>query len=79
MRACIVKKSDPLFFLFMSIKFDPFITTAYLRHGANQFNGMNTRDWKVFISSLILGNTYWTLACYMGIMLVEWGWKMVIR
>ncbi|MFZ3138659.1 MAG: hypothetical protein WA126_14850 [Thermodesulfovibrionales bacterium] len=73
----IMKKSDSLIFLFMSVKFDPFITTAYLRHGANQFNGMNRRDWKIFIGSLILSNAYWTLACYMGITLVEWGWKMV--
>lgn len=73
----IMKKSDPVVFLFMSVKFDPFITTAYLRKGANQFNGMSKRDWKIFIGSLILSNAYWTLACYMGITLVEWGWKMV--
>ena len=73
----IMKKSDPVIFLFMSIKFDPFITTAYLRKGANQFNGMKRRDWKIFISSLILSNAYWTLACYMGITLIEWGWKQI--
>jgi hypothetical protein len=57
------------------IKFDPFITTAYLRHG--KFSGMTKRDWTIFMSSLILGNAYWTLACYMGISLFEWGWKAV--
>jgi len=68
-----LKKSDPVAFLFLSIWYDPFITTAYLRHG--KFNGMNKRDWIVFMGSLILGNAYWTLAVYMGISLVEWGWK----
>lgn len=75
----IMKKSDPVIFLFLSIKFDPFITTAYMRHGANQFNGMSKRDWKIFISSLILSNAYWTLACYMGISLVEWGLKTISK
>ncbi len=69
-----MKKSDPVVFLFSSIKFDPFITTAYMRHG--KFNGMNGRDWKIFTGSLIIGNGYWTLACYMGITLFEWVWKM---
>jgi len=75
--AWFMKKSEPVVFLFSSIKFDPFITTAYMRHGAHQFNGMSRRDWKIFIGSLIIGNAYWTLACYMGITLVEWGWKAV--
>ncbi len=44
-----VKKSDLLIFLFMSVKFDPFIT-AYLRKG--KFSGMTRRDWTIFIGSL---------------------------
>jgi hypothetical protein len=71
----IMKKSDPAVFLFMTIKFDPFITTAYMRNG--KFNGLSHRDWRIFIGSLILGNIYWTLACYMGISLFEWVWKAI--
>lgn len=73
----ILQKSDPIIFLFLSIQYDPFITTAYLRSG--KFNGMNKRDWTVFMSSLIFSNAYWTLACYMGITLVEWGWKTISK
>ncbi|MBI5098839.1 MAG: hypothetical protein HZB30_06325 [Nitrospirae bacterium] len=68
----IMKKSVPVVFLFLSIKFDPFITTAYMRHG--KFNGMSGRDWKIFTGSLIIGNVYWTIACYTGITLFEWAW-----
>ncbi|MBI5632355.1 MAG: hypothetical protein HZA15_02610 [Nitrospirae bacterium] len=68
-----LKKSDTVAFLFLSIWYDPFIVTAYLRNG--KFNGMNRRDWTIFMSSLILSNAYWTLAVYMGISLVEWVWK----
>jgi hypothetical protein len=35
----ILQKSDPVVFLFLSLKVDPFITMVYLRNGA--FNGMN--------------------------------------
>jgi len=71
----LLRQSDSVIFVYLSINRDPFITTAYLRHG--KFNGMNRRDWSVFIGSLILGNGYWTLACYTGITLVEWAWKMI--
>jgi len=52
-----------------------FVITAYLRHG--KFNGMLKHDWSIFMGSLIISNVYWTLACYMGITLFEWGWKVV--
>jgi len=39
------------------------------------FNGMTGRDWLIFYNSLILCNGYWTLACFMGITLVEWAWQ----
>lgn len=71
----LLSKSDPVVFLFSSIWYDPFITTVYLRRG--KFNGMSRRDWKIFSGSLILGNAYWTLACFMGITLFEWAWKAV--
>lgn len=71
----IMKKGDLAAFLFLSLYYDPFITTAYMRHGA--YNGMSKRDWKIFIGSLILGNAYWTLACFMGITLVAWGWHLL--
>lgn len=73
MTAWVLTKNEPVMFLFLSIKFDPFVTTAYMRHG--KFNGMNRRDWTNFLGSLLVSNAYWILACYTGISLVEWGWK----
>jgi len=71
----VMKKGDSIAFLFLSLRFDPFITTAYMRHG--KYNGMSKRDWKIFTGSLVTGNAYWTLACYTGITLFEWGWKTI--
>lgn len=73
--AWLLRQSDAVIFVYLSINRDPFITTAYLRKG--KFNGMSKRDWTIFMGSLLLSNAYWTLACYMGITLFEWGWKAV--
>lgn len=73
----MLRKSDPVIFLFLSLNYDPFITMAYLRHGA--FNGMSRRDWRIFLGSTLVANVYWTLACFMGISLVEWVWGWLAR
>jgi len=70
-----LKKSEPVAFLFLCFWYDPFITTAYLRKG--KFNGMTRRDWGIFYSSVLVSSSYWILACYMGITLVEWAWQGV--
>jgi hypothetical protein len=72
----ILKRSSPVIFLFLTLWFDAFTTTAYLRCG--KFNGMSKLDWTIFMGSLIISNAYWTLACFMGITLVEWGWKAIV-
>jgi hypothetical protein len=69
--AWIMKKSDALFFIFLSIKFDPFITVIHIRHGAHQYNGLSRRDWGVFLTSLLIANLYWAIAVYMGISIAE--------
>lgn len=51
------------------------MTTAYMRRG--KFTGMGKREWAISMGSLVISNAYWTLACYMGITLVEWGWNTV--
>ena len=62
--ASMLKKSDTIVFLFLSIKFDPFYTVLYMRHGANQYNGLNKRDWKIFLASVFVSNLYWWLPAY---------------
>jgi len=73
--AWILNKSNLLAVMILSVQFDPFITMVYMRNGA--YNGMSARDWRVFIASLIFGNVYWILACFMGVSLVEWAWKTI--
>jgi hypothetical protein len=75
--AWALTKGDLVVFLILSVNLDPFITTTYMRHGKNQYNGMSKRDWTIFSSSVIISNAYWTLAVFMGITLGEWVWKAI--
>jgi hypothetical protein len=47
-------------FLFLSLHFDPLITTIYMREGAHQYNGFKARDWKIFWGSVIVSNLWWS-------------------
>jgi hypothetical protein len=72
----LLKKGDLFALVVLSIKFDPFIATAYLRHGSNKFNGLSKRDWKIFIISTILSNGWWILIVWSGLSALEWLWKI---
>jgi hypothetical protein len=67
--------SDPAACVVLSVTFDPFITMAYLRKGS--YNGMSRRDWRIFLGSWLIGNAYWTMACWLGVSVMEWAWNAV--
>jgi len=67
-----LSKSELLAFFFLSIRFDPFITTVYLREGANEFNGMKRKDWSIFLYSLAISNIYWLIIVEAGIDLLKY-------
>lgn len=73
----VLRKGDAAVMVFLSIKYDPFITTAYMRHGANQFNGLSKRDWKIFLYSTVIANVYWTIVAFAGVSAVGWGWERI--
>ncbi len=75
----ILRQSNPVVMLFLSIKFDPFIATIYMRHGSHQYNGMSKRDWKIFFTSLVLSNIYWTLAAFTGVTVIEYAWRHLFK
>jgi hypothetical protein len=56
----------------LSIYFDPFIVTAYLRQGA--FGGMTRRDWRIFLLSWLIANAWWSVVCFTGLSAVQWLW-----
>ncbi|OHB16612.1 MAG: hypothetical protein A2544_02080 [Candidatus Zambryskibacteria bacterium RIFOXYD2_FULL_43_10] len=68
----ILNKGDLAVFLFVSLKWDPFICVVYLRHGAHQYNGMASRDWQIFIASVVVSNAWWTFVVFTGLTAVQW-------
>ena len=70
--AWVLRRSEFVVCIVLSIRFDPFVTTAYMRHGA--FNGMSRRDWRNFWISWFIGNLYWTFVCFGGVKTLQWAW-----
>jgi hypothetical protein len=68
--ATSLQKSKIFAFFFLSIKFDPFYTVVYMRHGAHKYNGMAQRDWNIFWASLIVGDIFWTAVFSLGFYLL---------
>ena len=64
--AAQVKRGGPLTLVILSIKFDPFVTTVYLRDGHRKFGGLAFRDWITFFSSAAIGNGYWIFVMFGG-------------
>lgn len=56
----ITRKGDWLAFIALSLYTDPFETTVYLRKGAEEYNGLSRRDWKIFWASVLVANLWWT-------------------
>lgn len=54
-----LRQNDPVVFVVLTLMTNQFVVTAWLRHGAGEFNGLQRRDWMIFLSSVALGNLYW--------------------
>lgn len=69
-----MQKGEAALLFVLSIWTDPFVTVAYMRHGAHQYNGMSGRDWRIFMLSLAIGNLYWSVLLFTGISAAEHAW-----
>ncbi len=54
-----LRQNDVVVFVVLTLMTNQFVVTAWLRHGAGEFNGMQRRDWVIFLCSVALGNLYW--------------------
>jgi hypothetical protein len=70
-----VAKGDAALLVILSVWTDPFITVAYMRQGAHQYNGMSGRDWRIFLLSVVIGNGSWTLTLFTGLTVAEYAWE----
>jgi hypothetical protein len=73
-----LRKGDWVVMIILSVYKDPFITTVYMRKGVNKYNGMGLREWKVFITSLIISNLWWTILVNISLSSVKALWQAVV-
>lgn len=66
----LLRKSDPFAFVILSICYDPFITTVWLRH--KRFGVLTIREWRIFWGSVILANMFWIFSCWAGVNIFIW-------
>lgn len=55
----------------LSLKFNSFVVTVLLRHGAYNYNGLSKRDWGNFWLSFLVSQIYWILVIGAGIEITE--------
>jgi len=71
----ILKRGNVAVMILLSLQFDPFITTAYMRLGSGQYNGLSKRDWKIFFTSTFIANVFWIIVSYGGVSLIKYIWQ----
>lgn len=59
----VLQRGDLAAFFALSILFDPFIATAFLRRGVGTHK-MTYYDWQVFYNSILVSNVAWALAVF---------------
>ncbi len=78
MIAKLVRKGDFFAVVALSIITDPFIVIAYMRKGANQYNGLTERDWGIFLVSVLISNGWWTILMYGGLSGIKKIWMVFV-
>lgn len=70
-----LKKGGPIAFVILSVKFNPFVTTIYLRKDAYAFGCW--RDWVIFTGSVMISNVYWIVCMSIGWSALSriWFWR----
>jgi hypothetical protein len=58
-------------FVFLSLVFDPFVTTIYIRKGYHLYNGFSKEDWGIFIGSILLSNAWWAIVAFSVVSIIK--------
>lgn len=65
-------------FIALSIYFDPFMVTVYMRKKGHEHKGLSSRDWKIFWASVIFSNAYWTLRWTVILTIALYIWNNIL-
>ncbi len=62
-------------FLLLSVYTDPFMVTVYFRKKAHEYASLTPQDWRIFWTSVIVSNGYWTLRWTVILVAVTFVWS----
>jgi len=75
----LARKSKVFLFVFLSIYFNPFLAVAFNREGVFAYNGLSTKDWRLFVLSLIISNGFWSTTVFLGLSFFEFLYKLFLQ
>jgi len=73
----ILRKSNSVLFIFLTIYFNPFVAVAFNRKGNFAYNGLSLLDWRLFILSVIISNGFWATTVFAGLSFFEFLYKII--
>lgn len=62
--ARILKKSNFLSFIIVSVLYDPFFTSIFMREDEESQGIRGTKAWAIFLGSVVVSNIYWWLPSF---------------
>lgn len=65
-------RQRPVLVFFVLCIDDPITVTLYFREGSYQFNGMNRKDWWIFLAANVVSNLYWIFGWVAIIEVFRW-------
>lgn len=74
----LLRKGDTVAFVLLSVFSDPFLTVVYLRDKSRRYAGMGKREKRIFWSSVLLSNAYWTLSISVFVGIGRWVWYNMV-
>lgn len=57
----VIRLGDTSAIIVLSILFDPFMTTVYMRRGLEKYDGLDKRSWRIFWTSVVISNGFWSI------------------
>jgi hypothetical protein len=74
----LLRRSDGFALVVLSIRFDPFVTILYIRHGSHAYAGLSRREWRLFLVSNLISNAWWSLVAFGAIEVVRRAWPRLV-
>lgn len=73
----VLRRGDWVGMIALAFVKDAFYCTAWMRKGAHRYNGMNRRDWGVFITALLISTLWESFYVYLIVTFGKSTWRQL--